>query len=99
MSPMIKPLDVVIRMALHQARIMAKAEFKRKPNRALAMELFLCGSTAAREYCEAAGVDPDGCGFKLWPYESRLGVDDRHSGPADLAVPVVVADSLDRAAR
>lgn len=71
MSQMVKERDVVVRMALHQARIMAKAEFKQKPNWVLARDLFLCGSTAAREYCRYAGVDPDGGVFQLWPYVSR----------------------------
>lgn len=71
MSALTKPRDVVVRVALHQARIMAKADYKRKPNWALAMDLFICGSTAGREYCLLAGVDPDGREFKLWPYKSR----------------------------
>lgn len=58
-------------MALHQARVMAKADRKRQPNWVLAMELFICGSSAAHEYCELAGVDPEGKGFQLWPYNSK----------------------------
>ncbi len=72
MSPLVKPIDTVVRTALHQVRIMGKPEHRRKPNWVLAMELFICGSTAGREYCLLAGVDPDGHTFQLWPYESRL---------------------------
>jgi len=71
MSPLVKPLDVVVRMALHQARVLGTAEVKLKPNWVLAMELFICGSTAAYEYCHLAGVDPEGKIFQLWPYNSR----------------------------
>lgn len=45
---------------------MAKAEFKKKPNWVLAMELWCVGSTYARELCLLADVDPDGTVFQLW---------------------------------
>lgn len=56
----------LIRSAICNARRMAKAEFKRKPNWVMAMELFLCGSTMAHEMCKAAEVDPDGRQFDMW---------------------------------
>lgn len=77
MSPMIKPRDTVIRLALHQARVHGNADWKKKPNWRIAMDLFLCGSTAAHEYCRYAGVDPHGMAFQLWPYESQHHAPDR----------------------
>lgn len=71
MSQLIKPLDVVVRVALHQARVHGNGYAKKKPNWRLAMDLFICGSTAAYEYCELAGVDPEGQAFQLWPYKSK----------------------------
>lgn len=62
----------LIRCALYNARRMAKAEFKRKPNWVLVMELWSVGSTYAREYCKAAGVDPDGLSFQLWPSPNQV---------------------------
>jgi hypothetical protein len=62
---------MLVRCALYNARRMAKAEYKRKPNWVLAMELFGVGSTYAHEYCKAAEVDPDGLAFQLWPNPSH----------------------------
>jgi hypothetical protein len=56
----------LIRSSLYNARRMAKAEFKRKQNWVLAMELFLCGSSMAHEMCKIAEVDPDGLQFDMW---------------------------------
>jgi hypothetical protein len=56
----------LVRTALYNGRRMAKAEFKRKENWVLAMELFLCGSSKARELCQLAEVDPDGLQFEMW---------------------------------
>lgn len=56
----------LLRCALYNARRMAQANYKAKPNWVLVMELFVVGSTYAREMCQFAGVDPDGKEFKLW---------------------------------
>ena len=49
----------LVRCAIYNARRMAKAEFKKKPNWVLAMELWSVGSTMAWQMCREAGLDPD----------------------------------------
>ncbi len=68
----------LIRSSLYNARRIAKGEFKRKPNWAMAMELWAVGSTYAREYCRIAQVDPDATGgFDLWAPNFEVGRSDR----------------------
>lgn len=44
---------------LANARGIAAAEFRRKPNWVLAMHLFAVGSASAWAICKEAGIDPD----------------------------------------
>jgi hypothetical protein len=99
-----KDPNLLVRLALYNARRMAKAEYKKRPNWVLAMELFICGSTMAARMCRDAEVDPDGTSaFQLWPYEPKpvganlcgeivLPVENGLAGPTDLAVAPVVGD-------
>lgn len=45
---------------LANARRIVSREYSRKPNWALAMDLFAVGSTTANRICREAGIDPDG---------------------------------------
>jgi hypothetical protein len=56
------------RVTMKNARRMATREFKRKPNWALAMELFGLGSTSAREFCGLYGIAPDATDIEPLPF-------------------------------